>query len=123
MIARLDNTSEEEEDEMVLNRGNKGLRKLMAARNKVPTSKVAPKSQVPPTLPPPPPLPLTDLILHAIPNLMKKRLVQELEEGEVALQKDTKQQKVAKDPKDKKSTFMDSREEQTLAKVHLQRRT
>ena len=84
MIARPDNTSEEEEDEMVLNRGNKGLRELMAARNKVPTSKEAPKSQVPPILPPPPPLPLTNLRLHAIPNLKKKRPVQELEEGEMA---------------------------------------
>ena len=123
MIARPDNTSEEEEDEMVLNRGNKGLRELMAARNKVPTSKEAPKSQVPPILPPPPPLPLTNLRLHAIPNLKKKRPVQELEEGEVALQKDTKQQKVAKDPRDKRSTFVDNLEEQTLAKVHLQQRT
>ena len=120
MIASPDNTYEEEEDEMVLNRGNKGLRELMAARNKVPTSKEAPKSHVPPTLPPPPLLPLTDLILHAIPNLKKKRLVQELKEGEVALQKDTKQQKVAKDPRDKRSTFVDSREEQTLVKVRLQ---
>ena len=116
-------TLEEEEDKMALNWGNKGLRGLMAARKKGSTLKEAPKSQVPPTLPPPPPLPLTDLILHAIPNLKKKRLVQELEEGEVALQKDTKQQKVAKDPRDKRSTFVDSREEQTLAKVRLQRRT
>ena len=49
--------------------------------------------------------------------------MQELEEGEVALQKDTKQQKVAKDPRDKRSTFVDNLEEQTLAKVRLQQRT
>ena len=34
VIAHPDNTSEEEEDKMTLNRGNKSLRDLMAARNK-----------------------------------------------------------------------------------------
>ena len=72
VIARPDSTSEEEEDEMALNRGNKGLRELMAARNKGSTLKEVPKSQVPPTLPLPPPLPPIDLRLHAIPNLKKK---------------------------------------------------
>ena len=93
MVSHPDSTSEKKEDEMALNRGNKGLRKLMATRNKWSTSKEAPKSQVPPILPPPPPLPPTDLGLHAIPNLKEKRLVQELEEWEVAPQKGTKQQK------------------------------
>ena len=50
VIARLDSTSKEEEDGMALNRGNKSLRDLMAARNKVSTSKEATKSQVPPPL-------------------------------------------------------------------------
>ena len=108
MIARLDSTSEEEENDMALNRGNKSLKDLMVARNKGLTSQEAPKSQVPPTLPPPSPLPLIDLGLHAIPNLKKKRLVQEFEEGEMALQKGIKQQKTAKDPKDKRSTSMDN---------------
>ena len=40
----LDNTSEEEEDEMALNWRNKGLRELMAARNKGSNSKEVPKS-------------------------------------------------------------------------------
>ena len=39
VIARLNNTSEEEEDRMALNQGNKSLRDLMAALNKVSTSK------------------------------------------------------------------------------------
>jgi len=90
VIARPNNTSEEEEYKMALNRGNNGLRDLMAARNKGSTSKEAPKSQVPPNLPPPSTPPPTDLGLHAISNLKKKRPVQELEEGEVALQKGTK---------------------------------
>ena len=72
MIACPDSTSEEKEDEMALNRGNKGLRELMAARNKGSTLKEVPKSQVPPTLPLPPPLPPIDIGLHAIPNLKKK---------------------------------------------------
>ena len=84
MIARPDSTSEEKEDEMALNQENKSLRDLMAARNKGSTSHKVPKSQVPPTFPPPPPLPFTDLVLYVIPNLKKKRPVQELEEGEVA---------------------------------------
>ena len=90
MITHLYSTSEEEEDEMALNQGNKGLKELIATRNRGLTSKEVPLSQVPPTLPPFPPLPLTDLRLHAIPNLKKKRLVQELEKGEVAPQKGTK---------------------------------
>ena len=111
MIARPDSTSFEEKEEMKLNRGNKGLRDLIAARNKGSTSKEVPKSQVPPTFPPPPPLPPTDLRLNAIPNLKKKRPMQVLEEGEVAPQKGTKQQKIAKDPRDKRSIFVDSWEE------------
>ena len=77
------------------------------------------KSEVPPTLSFPPFLPYTDLGLHTIPYPKKKRLVQELEEWEVAPQKGIKQQKMAKDPKDKRSTSVDSREEQNLANVHL----
>ena len=68
---------------MALNKGNKGLMELMAAQNKVSTSKKATKSQVPPTLPPPPPPLPTDLGLKAIPDLKKKRPVQELKEGDM----------------------------------------
>ena len=118
VIARID-TSFEEEEEMALNQ-RRSLRDLMARRNKESTSKEAPKSQVPPSLPSPPPLSLIDLGLHAMKDLKKKRPVQELEEGEVAPQKGTKQQKVAKDPRDKRSTSVDSREEQIGAEVRLQ---
>ena len=57
---------------MALNKGNKSLRDLMAARNKMSTSKKATKSQVPPTLPPPPPSLPVDLGLKVIPDLKKK---------------------------------------------------
>ena len=43
--------------------------------------------------------------------------VQDLREGEVAFQKGTKQQKTTRDPKDKRSSSVDSLEEQTLAEV------
>jgi len=81
----------------------------MATRNKGTTSQEVPKSQVPPTLPPPPP-PLipTDLGLKAVPDLKKKRPIQVLEEREVGPQKGTKQQKVAKDARDKRSNSVDS---------------
>ena len=47
----------------------------------------------------------------AMPNLKKRRPDHELEEGEVALQKDNKQQKVAKDPRDRRGASVDNREE------------
>ena len=44
VVAHLDSTSEEKEDEMALNRGNSSLRDLMVARNKGTTSQEVPKS-------------------------------------------------------------------------------
>ena len=83
----------------------------MASKNKGATSQEVPKSQVPPTLPPPsPPLP-TDLGLHMMRDLKKKRPIQEIEEGELPPQMGTKQQKTAKDPKDGRSSSVGSREE------------
>ena len=86
VIARVDTTFEKKEG-MALNL-RKGLRDLMAGRNKGSSSKDVPKSQVPPSLPPPPTI---DLSLILIPNLKKKRKEQELEEGEVVPQKETEQ--------------------------------
>ena len=67
VVAQIDFSSEEEE--MTLNQ-RRSLRDLMSARNKGATSQEIPKSQVPPTLPPPLP---TDLGLHAMGDLKKKR--------------------------------------------------
>ena len=72
VVAHVDNTSKEEEDKMALNRGNRSLRDLMAARNKGTTSQEIPKSQVPHILPSLPPQLPTDLRLKAIPDLKKK---------------------------------------------------
>lgn len=108
VVAQID--SDFEEEEMALNQ-RRSLRDLMASRNKGATSQEVPKSQVPPTLPPPPaPLPI-DPGLHVMRDLKKKRPIQEIEKGKLLPQKGTKQQKTAKDPKDKRSSSMDSREE------------
>ena len=95
------------------------MKGLLADRNKGSTSKKAPKTQVSANLPPPPLLPI-DLGLHTNPNLKKKGPMQDLEEGEVAPQKGTKQQKIIKDPRDKRATSVKSRDE---AKVRQQQRT
>ena len=55
-------------------------------------------------------------------DLKKKRPLQEIEEEELPPQKGTKQQKTTKDPKDKRSSSVDSREEQNQAEVCLPQR-
>ena len=86
IITRIDLKSEEEEKEMDQKK-QPSLKGLLASRNKGGSSKEAPKTQPPviPHLPPP-----TDLNLLAMPNLKKRRLDHELEEGEVAPRKDNK---------------------------------
>ena len=83
VIACSDNSSDEEEDNMALNKGNKSLRELMAARGKGSTSKAPLKSQAPSNLPSAPPQVPADLGLKPNPDLKKKRPAKSLEEGEV----------------------------------------
>ena len=78
------------------------------------SSKEAPKTQ-PPAIPPP--LPPPNLGLLAMPNLKKRRPNHELKEGEVAPRKDNKQQKVAKDPRDKRGAFVDSKDEAEVCRL------
>ena len=85
-----------------------GLRGLMANRNKGGSSKVASKTQ-PPEIHAPPPT--ADLGLLVMPHLKKRRPDQDLEEGEVIPRKESKQQRVTKDPKDKRGNLVDSRDE------------
>ena len=92
MILARPNDSDKGEDSIVLNKGNKSLRDLLAASGKESTSKTAPTSQVTP--PPPPQIPL-DLSLKANPALKKKRPIDTLKQGEVGPRKGTKQQKMA----------------------------
>ena len=105
VIARIDSESEEEEETMDLKK-RPSLKGLLASRNKGGSLKEAPKTQPPVVLPSPP----TNLSLQAMPNLKKRRTDHELEEGKVAPRKDNKQQKIAKDPKDKRGISVDSRD-------------
>ena len=118
MVARIDNSSEEEEEEMALNL-RKGLKDLLAGRNKGSSSKEAPMSQPLPTFPFPP---LPNIVgLLPIPNLKKKRKEQEVENGEVVRQKEAKQQKTALDKG--RASSVKSREDPGMAKVCQQHRT
>ena len=117
VVTRIDSSSKEMEMRDLKKRSSP--RGLIANKNKGGTSKDVSKTQTPAILPPPHPPP-TNLGLLANPNLKKKRPGQELEEGEVAPQKGSKQQKTTKDLRDKKATSVDSRDE---AKVHRQQRT
>ena len=92
-IACLDDSFDEEVDNMASNKG-KGLWELMAAWGKGQTSKAPTKSQIPSDLPPAIPHIPADLGLKVNPNLKKKRPVESLEEGEVCLCQGVKQQKV-----------------------------
>ena len=83
VIACLDNSYDEEEGNMALNKGNKSLRELMAARGKGSTLKAPTKSQAPSNLPPAPPQVPANLDLKPNPDLKKKRPAESLEEGEV----------------------------------------
>ena len=107
IITQVDSDFEEEEEQMD-QKNQPGLKSLLASRNKGGSSKEAPKTQ-PPVIPPP--SPPTNLGLLAMPNLKKRRPDQELEEGELAPRKENKQQKMTKDPRDKRGNSVDSRGE------------
>ena len=109
IVAQIDTNLEVEEEGMNLKQRT-SLKGLMANRNKGQTSKNVPKTQVPLNLPSHP-LPPIDLGLQANPNLRKKRLAKDLEEGEVGPQKGAKQQRKGKDPKDKRAKFVANRDE------------
>ena len=85
------------------------LRGLMANRGKGVTPLEAPKAETSANLPPPPPLPPINQGMRVNPDPKKKRPPQVLEEGEMPPQKGTKQQKT-KDPHDKRSKFVESRD-------------
>ena len=107
IIIWVDLESEEEEEQMDQKK-RPGLKGLLPSRNKGGSSKEAPKTQ--PTVIPPPPPP-TDLGLLAMPNLKKRRPDQELEEGKVIPRKENKQQKMAKDLRDRRGPSVENRDE------------
>ena len=109
------NSEEEEEEEGMDLKPRTSLKGLMANRNKGSTSKEVPKAQVPASLPPPPPQLPTDLgPLKVNPDLRKKWQAEDLEKGELGPQKGGKQQKKTKEPKDKRTKSVESRDEAEL---------
>ena len=107
---------------MASNKG-KSLRELMAAWGKGQTSKAPTKSQIPSNLPPAPPQIPADLGLKVNPNLKKKRPVESLEEGEVGHRQGAKQQKVTREPRDKRAPSVESWDELERAEVRIPPRT
>ena len=85
VIAQVDTSQDIEEEGMDL-KPKSGLRGLISNRNKGQSSKDAPKEQTTSKAPPPLP-PTSDATLQPMPNLRRKRLVEELEEGEVGREK------------------------------------
>ena len=106
IITQIDSESKEGEDQMDQKK-KPDLRELLA-KNKGRNSKEAPKTQ-PPEIPVPPPS--TNPGLLTMPNLKKRRPDQGLEEGEIVPWKENKQQKTIRDPRDKRGSSIDSREE------------
>ena len=107
-------TSSEEEEEMALNL-RRGLKDLVAGRNKGLSSKEAAQTQLPPNLPLPPFPSPPGLLLD--PNLQKKnRKEKDIDEGENV---PPKQQKTAKD---KRASSVDSREDLLGVEVLRQQR-
>ena len=100
VIAQVDTSQEIEEEGMDL-KPKSGLRGLLSNRNKGQSSKDAPKEQATSKVLPPLP-PTTDATLQLMPNLRRKRPVEELEEGEVGPEK-AKHPKKSKEPKEKRT--------------------
>ena len=111
VIAQVDTSQEIEEEGIDLKRRS-SLRGLLSNRNKGQSSKDAPKEQTTSKAPPPLP-PTSDPTLQSIPNLRRKRPVEELEEGEVGPEK-AKHQKKGKEPKVKRTRSVDSRDEDAI---------
>ena len=111
VIAQVDTSQEVEEEGMDL-KPRSGLKGLLSNRNKGQSSRDAPKEQATSNLPSPLPT-TTDPAIQPLPNLRRKRPVEELEEGEVGPEK-AKQQKKGKEPKQKRTKSVDSQDEAAM---------
>ncbi|XP_030969865.1 uncharacterized protein LOC115990151 [Quercus lobata] len=114
VIAQVDTNQEIEEEGMDL-KLRSGLKGLLSNRNKGQSSKDVPKEQPNSKAPPPPP-PTSDAALQPMPNLRRKRPVEELEEGKVGHEKAKPQKKgkETKEPKEKRTRSVDSRDEAAI---------
>ena len=80
----------------------------MKGRNKMSTPQETNKSKPLMNPPPPPPQLLADLGLKPNPKLRRKRQHKAPEEGEIGPSKGSKQQRVSKDQRSKRSSFVES---------------
>ena len=99
--------SSDNEEEMTPKTGP-SLRELMKGRNKAPSPQEASKFKPPVNSPPPPSQFPADLGLKPNPDLRRKRLPKAPEEGEVGLQKGSKQPRQSKDQRSRRSGSVDS---------------
>ncbi|XP_065625304.1 uncharacterized protein LOC136065696 [Quercus suber] len=112
----LEDSSEEEE--------MSDLKLLLKKRGNKAESKGTGTSRPVVNLPPPPPPPqVPDPALKSIPDLKKKRHLEPEEREVVVPPKTTKQQKVVKDHRSKRASFVESREEPPVANVRRGPRT
>ena len=87
VIAQVDTSEEIEEEGMDL-KPRTGLRGLLSNRSKGQSSKDASKEQTATKAPAPPlPPPSSDAALQPMPNLRRKRQVEEMKEGEIGREK------------------------------------
>ena len=115
VIVQVDTSQDIEEEGMDL-KPRSGLRGLLSNRNKGQSSKDISKEQTATKAPAPPLPPTSDAALQSMPNLRRKRLVEEPEEGEVGREKARPQKKgkEVKDPRDKRTRSVDSRDEAAI---------
>ena len=95
----------------------------MKGRNMAPTPPKANKSKPPLNLPPPLPQLSADLRLKPNPELRRKRQHEDLEEGEISPPKGNIQQRQSQDQRNKRSSFVESREDPHAAHVRRTPRT
>ena len=103
----MEDSSDNKAEEMAPKSGQ-SLRELMKGRNKISTPQETNKSK--PLVNPPPPSPQlpTDLRLKPNPKLRRKGQHETPEEGEIGPSKGSKQQRVSKDQRSKRSSFVES---------------
>ncbi|XP_050241220.1 uncharacterized protein LOC126690130 [Quercus robur] len=116
VIAQPDISEDTGEEEGMDLQPRTGLRGLLSNRSKGQTSKEVSKGQTVPKAPAPPPPPSSDAALQPMPNLRRKRPVEETEEGKVAREKarPKKKGKETKEPREKRTRSTESREEAAI---------
>ena len=116
VITQVDTNQETEEEGMDL-KPRTGLRGLLSNRTKGQSSKDVSKEQTATKAPAPPlPPPTSDAALQPMPNLRRKRPVEETEEGEIGREKARPQKKgkETKEPREKRNRSVDSRDEAAI---------